>query len=936
MFKNKITMNFAWFALFTAISAAVIISLFSKNASAPVKCSKGATLENGKCVCTNKSDYNTACDPACCSNGHKCDSLKKTCVPSTGPSSGCSSSLTVSKTTGLVTGELKVNGKCTEVNQITSSEFNENVKEELNNLCAATTCEVQYQNDVRDPRCTLPTDTFEGYSLKSRKCSLGPCNQEANYYWPNGSHLCPNLKLQAGTDGSCNYPDNSHLKLACTQDNMGCGVGHMSDPLVCGLDTPCYKESDVNTSQKCLGDTSRNTTMCTDPNNPCLKNGTGTKTTAAVCLPETTVPNYRCPIGYKTSSSCLPNQCILEGESGGNCVPQIPDYVCSKPTPVCPAGTSQESFPDNTCNTGKLPCYNSDTKDCVALKVVKGCRSKGENWVWEKTACVSKPSNLSLQLTTNVTNTLELSGTLSFTKASEDDRNFGDYQFRYRLSLQSNPDVNLDDIVTNVSLASSSNSCPPGSICAQYNVWLPSSIQVGTYNFFIQAGYILDGSFFAMYGSSNPTTVNLTQASKNAQLPAPVFSLQTANCLAKQLWENVTEKRILTNLPVKSSALAPMPQSSQSVAAVIPCSNTSCSTNSSGEIDKFLVLLCWTPIPNNSLTKLCPQLVADSNEYKIIYTLAKVPVSNNPQPISPGEDLRNKFQNDEIVWQGEYPGPIDLPANMRCQPMPQSGELPIMAFLDSLPTNTAYAYYLFAAAGKIKGVNISLDTLHNCFSPPATTIVGPLHYSGTFCASIPTGSSDNMLDFLVYNPNGGGCQTIAPGEEAQAAFYACMFRHPTLLKQKISPTQLWVPNTPKAWGESNNCAVMNPTLYPKMITQLNSSIENGYCNTNNACNTNPNNKLLLNREARCGCPETITTGLCRDLSPNQLPAVGLYNNQGPNATPLNNVIVSQQDFTTQVNNMTNYMCKHCLFTSEQKDIASAVCSTTNDRENCGY
>ena len=890
------------------------------------KCLSGANWNSSlkQCECLNNVKYDPACSPACCPAPTTCDIASKTC----GQETGCSGHpLTVSETTGEVTGQLKINDKCTDVQDVSSVDLSGSIKTTLDNLCAATTCKIP--NDVR---CTLPTDVFKDFSATSKACAVGDCTQEADYYWPDGSQFCSNLKFQSGPNNSCTYPDNSHIKLACEQDAQGCGFGSMSDPLVCSnKESPCYKLGNVNTLMQCPPNSTTDSTMCPTSQQPCLLNGTGTGSIAKVCLPKKEVLQYRCPNGFEQSSVCNGLCAPVTGGGADACVPMIPDYICNKPVPVCPAGTQRDT---TQCSTPALPCYTGTTPKCVALNTVTGCRPTGNKWSWNGTVCVSIPANTTLKIENpTINSTVEISGALSFQKASSDTHSFGDYQFRYRLLLNSTPPKQWDGIVTNVT---PQTSCADGSVCVQYSIWLPNTPTPPTtdvYEFAIQAGVIRTGTFDAMYGPLKPVNVTLTKAQVKALLPTPAFSHGMAQCLSKELWANVSARRIISTItPVKGTPTSyVLPQSSQSAAAVIPCNQYSCPTET-GEINQFLTLLTWRALPSDSLSKLCPD--EESFGYKeIVYTLAKVPVTG-PQPFAPGQDLRN-MPKKYIVWQGTNPGAIDLPSESRCPPMPQSGLLPIMSVLDSVSTNTVYAYYLFVAAGIVSGgeVQLDMDPTHNCYSPPTSTIVGPLEYSGQFCASIPAGSGNDLLNFLVYNPGTGpglgGCDIIQPGEEASAAFYACMFRHPQLLGQNVDATQLWIPNTPTSWGESSACAAMMPTTHPKITKPLSGSISAGYCTSNDACLSGE----LIQREARCGCPDGMTTGMCESLASTQLPAAGLYSSHGSGAQSIPNVFVSKDDFQTQVTSMTTYMCNHCLFSKEQESLAASVCPASNP---CGY
>jgi len=184
----------------------------------------------------------------------------------------------------------------------------------------------------------------------------------------------------------------------------------------------------------------------------------------------------------------------------------------------------------------------------------------------------------------------------------------------------------------------------------------------------------------------------------------------------------------------------------------------------------------------------------------------------------------------------------------------------------------------------------------SCVSLPIVTTCPPLELSGEVCTSMTTGTP-SLINFLIPDPTQGSsaCLSIPPSDEENAAFYACGY----LQNPAKSLNQLLVPNS--GWTE---CLAIQPVSQPVMIKDLHEDVVNGvptgYC-SDASCDTG---YLNTQRSALCGC--SGSPGQCANLTPSQLPFVGLCPQSNPNCDqPVG--YMSADEFSTGFNGMAMFV-----------------------------
>jgi hypothetical protein len=141
----------------------------------------------------------------------------------------------------------------------------------------------------------------------------------------------------------------------------------------------------------------------------------------------------------------------------------------------------------------------------------------------------------------------------------------------------------------------------------------------------------------------------------------------------------------------------------------------------------------------------------------------------------------------------------------------------------------------------------------NCTSQPQFTTCPPLQYQGAMCTSIQNGSF-GVLNFMIPDPTGSGCTNILPGDETNAAYYACVY----LRNKDRSMAGIQVPA-----GDNSQCMSIVPVNNGTMVQPLNQNEDAngnpvGYCN-GVPCAQGFSN---LSRSAVCACGGNAT--LCKE------------------------------------------------------------------------
>jgi hypothetical protein len=494
-------------------------------------CPTGQVLEGSNCqnICLSTATWtNNTCT---CPAGTQWDGAT-TCK------TVCSPPVTVTETTGAVSGFFVQNGSCTNSATTTGK------VPALDTICQQTSCQI--------PDVCSPDSKFVSFDSRTHSCvAPNKCSGLSYYYsWPDGSNTCPGFTYSLSPTGTtCVPPDNTAIQTACEYSAGGCEAGTV--PLSSG--------------EQC--------------------------TNSGVCRSAGATPS--CPSGAVVNTT----QCPVAGKAGicynsstNQCVPA--QYSCTPAQLPCPTGTTNSS----TC-PADTPCVDSQN-NCVGTLV--GCRPDFESWTFDKTlnVCSNTTFTTGLTLAVDAASTTDVV-TVNAVVPSTYNVPLTNVQFRYFILSTSN---HWSGVVSKVQYPTNTKQAIltfyPDQTVAPIPANVPLKLLV--LGLVLQNGSWTSSISSLPLSDSNVTTFTLKAAPASC-LPLVGFSINSAlqlvpqiNNLPAMVASKVAVTKAASTLGLSSASGIPLTVNFNFAGAVTPVVTTPYGNQS---VSQMFVVLCWTALP---------------------------------------------------------------------------------------------------------------------------------------------------------------------------------------------------------------------------------------------------------------------------------------------------------------------------------------------------